>query len=276
MEVVDLVAGHRGSRLGGPADGVRGPAPVRGRRYRFRGDSICTSQRRGVSRWSRTARWSASSRSSTRTPNTRALASGETYMVGSLARLKLWGDRLDGRASAGVRTLFPDGVEDNVLLNNWAQLVEIVHSVEHGDRGLRHAARAARESKREMVDYEVRAGRGVGAVEVPRGTLFHEYELDDEGRVEAANVVTPTAQNLANIETRPPSGRGAACWPGSDRPDDAPSSSTSRWWREPTTPASPARSTSSGCERPRDPDRRLRQPADGRRRRRTRGRPSSR
>jgi len=46
----------------------------------------------------------------------------------------------------------------------------------------------------------VRAGRGVGAVEVPRGTLFHEYELDSEGRVLSANVITPTAQNLANVE----------------------------------------------------------------------------
>jgi sulfhydrogenase subunit alpha len=50
------------------------------------------------------------------------------------------------------------------------------------------------------VPYEVRAGRGIAAVEVPRGTLFHEYELDAEGRVVAANIITPTAQNLANVE----------------------------------------------------------------------------
>jgi sulfhydrogenase subunit alpha len=46
----------------------------------------------------------------------------------------------------------------------------------------------------------VRAGRGIAAVEVPRGILFHEYEIDDDGRVVAANIVTPTAQNLANVE----------------------------------------------------------------------------
>jgi coenzyme F420-reducing hydrogenase alpha subunit len=50
------------------------------------------------------------------------------------------------------------------------------------------------------VAYQVRAGRGVAAREVPRGTLFHEYVLDGEGRVESANVITPTAQNLANVE----------------------------------------------------------------------------
>jgi sulfhydrogenase subunit alpha len=36
---------------------------------------------------------------------------------------------------------------------------------------------------------------------VPRGTLFHEYEIDGDGRVVAANVITPTAQNLANAES---------------------------------------------------------------------------
>ena len=46
----------------------------------------------------------------------------------------------------------------------------------------------------------MRAGRGVAAREVPRGTLFHEYVLDDDGRVVSANVITPTAQNLANVE----------------------------------------------------------------------------
>ncbi len=42
--------------------------------------------------------------------------------------------------------------------------------------------------------------RGVGTVEVPRGTLWHEYELDDTGHVTQANIITPTAQNLRSIE----------------------------------------------------------------------------
>ena len=56
------------------------------------------------------------------------------------------------------------------------------------------------EIRQELVEYQVRAGRGVGAIEVPRGTLFHEYEIDDSGHVVSANVITPTAQNLANTE----------------------------------------------------------------------------
>jgi sulfhydrogenase subunit alpha len=128
-----------------------------------------------------------------------ALASGETYMVGSLARLKLWGHLLEGRAKQAFQRLFPRGVEDNIILNNWAQLVELVYALERSVE-VCDILLGMPQVDREMVEYEVRAGRGVGAVEVPRGTLFHEYELDAEGRVVSANVITPTAQNLANVE----------------------------------------------------------------------------
>jgi sulfhydrogenase subunit alpha len=166
--------------------------------YRFRGVSICTSRGeefplaayRDVIR-EFTVEHSHAKHS--------ALASGETYMVGSMARLKLWGHLLEGRAREAFERLFPHGVVDNILLNNWAQLVELVHSVEHAVEVCDELL-AMPEAAREMVDYEVRAGRGVGAIEVPRGTLFHEYELDDEGLVVSANVITPTAQNLANVE----------------------------------------------------------------------------
>jgi len=35
---------------------------------------------------------------------------------------------------------------------------------------------------------------------VPRGLLFHNYELDDRGTIRDANCVIPTNQNLSNIE----------------------------------------------------------------------------
>ncbi|MEW6338578.1 MAG: Ni/Fe hydrogenase subunit alpha [Acidobacteriota bacterium] len=166
--------------------------------FRFRGVSICTSRGeefplaayRDVIR-EFTVEHSHAKHS--------ALVSGETYMVGSMARLKLWGHLLKGRARESFERLFPRGVVDNILLNNWAQLVELVHSVEHGIEVCDELL-GMPECAREMVPYEVRAGRGVGAIEVPRGTLFHEYEIDDEGLVVSANVVTPTAQNLANTE----------------------------------------------------------------------------
>jgi coenzyme F420-reducing hydrogenase alpha subunit len=46
----------------------------------------------------------------------------------------------------------------------------------------------------------VRAGNGVGAVEVPRGILFHNYETDAKGIITQANCIIPTNQNINNIE----------------------------------------------------------------------------
>jgi len=50
------------------------------------------------------------------------------------------------------------------------------------------------------VKIEPKAGQGTAAVEAPRGTLYHSYTFDQEGRLTRADVITPTAQNLANIE----------------------------------------------------------------------------
>ncbi|TET16321.1 MAG: Ni/Fe hydrogenase subunit alpha, partial [Actinobacteria bacterium] len=38
------------------------------------------------------------------------------------------------------------------------------------------------------------------ACEAPRGMLFHSYAFDKKGRLANADVITPTAQNLANME----------------------------------------------------------------------------
>jgi sulfhydrogenase subunit alpha len=51
-----------------------------------------------------------------------------------------------------------------------------------------------------MAEVIPRAGRGVGAVEAPRGILYHDYEYDEEGYLTKANCVIPTTQNNANIQ----------------------------------------------------------------------------
>lgn len=166
--------------------------------YRYRGVSICTSQNEEhpLTSYREVVREFVVEHSHAKHS---AMSSGESYMVGSLARIRLWGDRLSGRAEEAYQTLFPNGFVDNILLNTWAQLVELVHSIE---RAIAHCDTllAMPEEQSEMTEYETKAGRGIGAIEVPRGTLFHEYEIDEKGYVTSANVITPTAQNLANVE----------------------------------------------------------------------------
>jgi sulfhydrogenase subunit alpha len=170
----------------------------RGSDFGFRGDVICTSggAENSVEDYGHSVREFTVEHSTARHA---ALETGETYMVGSLARLRLWGDRLGGGAEKSFGALFPNGVTDNVLLNTRAQLVETVYCVESAVQFC-ESYLALDETDLELQEVVAKAGRGIGAIEAPRGTLFHEYELDNDGRVIAANVVTPTAQNLANIE----------------------------------------------------------------------------
>jgi coenzyme F420-reducing hydrogenase alpha subunit len=46
---------------------------------------------------------------------------------------------------------------------------------------------------------EPRAGRGVGCVEAPRGTLIHDYSTDENGLVNRANMIVGTTHNLGPI-----------------------------------------------------------------------------
>ena len=129
-----------------------------------------------------------------------SLYSGKPFMTGALARINLHGEKLlKGKAKELQEKLLPKLPSENILHNNLAQMIELVHSFERStelidliiDEGL---------GQEEVLKFDVHAGHGVGAIEVPRGTLYHYYEIDDEGKIIDADIVTPTAQNLANCE----------------------------------------------------------------------------
>lgn len=48
--------------------------------------------------------------------------------------------------------------------------------------------------------YQPRSAEGCAATEAPRGLLFHEYEIDDQGKIVRAQIVPPTSQNQGQIE----------------------------------------------------------------------------
>ena len=131
-----------------------------------------------------TAKWASLSRSS--------------FAVGALARLNNNFHLLHSRARELAEEFGLRPVCHNPFMNNIAQLVECLHVVEDAvvliDELL---AMRFEEPKQAVVP---KAGIGVGAVEVPRGILYHMYELDGEGRIRRADCVIPTAQNHANIQ----------------------------------------------------------------------------
>jgi sulfhydrogenase subunit alpha len=88
----------------------------------------------------------------------------------------------------------------NPLSNNFAQAVELIHFVERGHALASGLADTLNENQpRAKVEY---GKGGVGAVmtEAPRGLLAYTLEIDKEGRVKFADVITPTAMFLPMME----------------------------------------------------------------------------
>src|SRR3989304_113304 len=132
----------------------------------------------------------------------RANHARDSYMVGALARLNLNYDQLSpfARKTAEMFSLKP--ICHNPFMNNVAQLVEVVHSVEDSVRLIDELEAAGLQSQPDYnkPEIKVKAGRGIGAVEVPRGILFHDYTYNEKGVCTKANCIIPTNQNHGNIE----------------------------------------------------------------------------
>jgi len=93
----------------------------------------------------------------------------ESYMVGALARFNNNYDQLHPRAKAAAEELGDELV----------------------DRGI---------EEEPLYEFQDKGGEGVGSCDVPRGILFHDYVIDDDGLIQGANCIIPTNQNHANIQ----------------------------------------------------------------------------
>lgn len=124
--------------------------------------------------------------------------SRSSFSVGALARLNNNYPLLRPQAKEVAASFKLAPVSHNPFLNTVAQLVECVH-VARDSRVLIDELLATRWDTpgQEVVP---RAGTGVGAVEVPRGILYHCYEFDENGRIVKCDCVIPTGQNHANIQ----------------------------------------------------------------------------
>ncbi len=122
-----------------------------------------------------------------------------SFMVGALAR---WNNNHDRLCDVSLDAAEQLGLKPNChnpYMNTIAQVVEAGHcaldSVAIIDTLLENGL------KDEQPNQEpTRYGTGIGATEVPRGILYHEYSYDRQGRIVKANCVIPTGQNLANID----------------------------------------------------------------------------
>ncbi|WP_417753824.1 Ni/Fe hydrogenase subunit alpha [Slackia sp.] len=122
----------------------------------------------------------------------------ETFAASALARVNASWNELtrEARLAAAKAGLRPPSL--NPHSNNVAQAVELVDVCVRCEAMLRELAEGEGSSK--PVEFQPKAGRGVGMTEAPRGTLVHDVEFDEAGRVVHANIITPTVHNLSDTE----------------------------------------------------------------------------
>ena len=77
----------------------------------------------------------------------------------------------------------------------YAKLIELIYACEKANELINNPA--LRGDTR--VPASFKGGRGVAHIEAPRGTLIHDYEIDEKGIVRAANMIIATQQNTAAI-----------------------------------------------------------------------------
>lgn len=121
-----------------------------------------------------------------------------SFMVGALARFNNNYEWLSSDAKQMAADLGLKAPCYNPYMNTVAQFVELVHIADDSIAAAHKLLNIER--KLEDRSFPLKAGTGVGAVEVPRGILYHEYTYNDQGYMEKANCIIPTGQNLQNIE----------------------------------------------------------------------------
>ena len=122
----------------------------------------------------------------------------DSYMVGAIARFNLNHQKLSPLAKKVAEKFGLKALLTNPFLNNIAQLVELANSIEESIQMIDDLLTSG--LKNEKIEIKVKEGRGVGAVEAPRGILFHDYTYDKNGKCVKANCIIPTNQNHANIQ----------------------------------------------------------------------------
>ncbi|MCF2143461.1 MAG: Ni/Fe hydrogenase subunit alpha [Candidatus Heimdallarchaeota archaeon] len=120
------------------------------------------------------------------------------YYVSPLARVNINHDFLTDDAKALISQFGLKLPSFNPFANNLARVIELMHCVDEAiaivDKYIETPP------KDDNKKFKIRAGTGTIATEAPRGLLNHSYDVNHEGVILRADVITPTAHNVNKIE----------------------------------------------------------------------------
>lgn len=134
----------------------------------------------------------------------RSTMDGKPIMVGSLARLSLYSDRLQEPAKDIFNQSQLSKGDFNTIWNNLGQAIEMIEATSRLRFILNELISNYDDWYRLKplceLDPLEEPKTEVGTVECPRGTLYHEFTVDSKGMISKANMITPSAQNTYQIE----------------------------------------------------------------------------
>lgn len=130
-------------------------------------------------------------------PYYKPLGYGEgTYRVGPLARLNICDFAGTPRAERELRQFRRLGEHGRPVTSSfhyhYARLIEILFCLEKIEETLDHPDVLSTHVRSEA---KVNKLVGVGVTEAPRGTLFHEYQVNEDGILQDVNLLIATGQN---------------------------------------------------------------------------------
>lgn len=117
------------------------------------------------------------------------------FMVGALSRVNLNFEFLSSDTKEIANDIGFKVPSYNPFTVNIAQALEIINGVDECISIIEKL-----HPRKEDRSFRVKAGIGVSLTEAPRGILCHSYRINSEGVVEWADIRTPTAHNVFNIE----------------------------------------------------------------------------
>lgn len=118
------------------------------------------------------------------------------YRANTLARINVADKMATPKAQAELeefRSAFGRPAQAT-LLYHYARLIEEVYACERAIEILQDPE--ITDTRIRALEIEPKAGRGVGCVEAPRGTLIHDYTTDANGLIAHANMIVGTTHNL--------------------------------------------------------------------------------
>ena len=129
------------------------------------------------------------------------------YRVGPLARVNNC-DYFSTPLAEEQRRLFKEAGHGRPvqasLAFHWARLIELLYCAE----AIRELLLDPDLGGTDLLNKGQLQGTGIGVIEAPRGTLFHHYEIDDDGIVNRANLIVSTTNNNQAYERVHSPGRG--------------------------------------------------------------------